>query len=195
MKVREVVYLGSYGCDQPLPDPVGPEFAFVGRSNVGKSSLINTLVGRRDIARTSNTPGKTRTANFYVVNGAFCFVDLPGYGYARVSKKERERWQRLIKVCVENRDVLGGVVHLLDVRHTPSTEDRATAAALRKVDVPVCVVFTKTDKVKTGQIDRRIAAHLGVLDLDSATAVVPFSAQSGTGKRPLWAWLRERLSL
>jgi GTP-binding protein len=195
MKIKQVEYIGSYGYEQPFPRPLGPEFVFVGRSNVGKSSVINTLVGRKNIARTSNTPGKTRTANFYGINDAFCFVDVPGYGYAKVSKVERARWRKLTDAYLESREVLRGVVLLLDVRHSPSVEDREVSSVLSQSDKPLCLVFTKVDKINKSRVDRQIAKHLQSLSVAGDTAVVPFSAEEGSGKGPLWGWIGELLSL
>ncbi|MEJ2720109.1 MAG: ribosome biogenesis GTP-binding protein YihA/YsxC [bacterium] len=191
MKVRTVTYIGSFADGHPFPAPRGPEIVFLGRSNVGKSSLINTLVGRRGIARTSNTPGKTRTANYYLINEKIYFVDMPGYGYAQVSKQERARWQNLIAVYLAEREVLRGIVQLLDIRHAPSREDRETAATLRQTGRPVCLAFNKIDKVKKSSVDQRIAAHVLLLDVDPASAVIPFSSDTGEGKRELWAWISD----
>jgi len=195
LKITDVSYTGSYHATQAFPAERGPEFVFMGRSNVGKSSLINRLVGRRNIARTSNAPGKTRTANFYAVNNEFFFVDVPGYGFAHVSKTERGRWGSVIKDYLANRQSLRGVVHLLDIRHTPSTEDRETALTLRELQKPVCMVFNKVDKIKRGEVDTRIADHLRVLSVDERTAVVAFSADKGLGKSSLWAWIQDLLLL
>jgi GTP-binding protein len=195
MKIRDVAYKGSFGSAAPFPQANGPEFVFVGRSNVGKSSLINVLVSRKNIARTSNTPGKTRTANFYSVNDGFLFVDMPGYGYAKVSKEERTRWQQLISKYLEERESLCGVVHLLDIRHKPSGADQETSKMLHASGRRVCVVFNKVDKVKPHEVDRKIASHLAVLAADRETAVVAFSAQTGAGRQALWAWIRDCLSL
>ncbi len=195
MKIKDVTYVGSYASSQALPKALGPEVVFVGRSNVGKSTLINVLVGRRNIARTSNKPGKTRTANFYSVNEAFWFVDVPGYGYAKVSKSERARWRSLILSYLTKRDSLVGVVHLLDIRHKPSTEDQNLSQILRGVGKPVCFVFNKIDKVKRREIDLRIATHLDVLTAEAKDAVAAFSAETGSGKRAVWAWIEDVLSL
>lgn len=195
MKIKDVSYKGSFGHEQPFPEESGPEFVFVGRSNVGKSSLINALVNRKNIARTSNTPGKTRTANFYSINGRFLFVDMPGYGYAQVSKQERTRWQQLIANYLERRESLVGVVHLLDIRHKPSVADQETSKMLHASGRRVCVVFNKLDKVKAREIERNIASHLAVLAADKDTAVVPFSAQNGEGRQTLWSWISDCLSL
>ena len=195
MKIKAVTYVGSFARSDEIPDGLGPEFVFVGRSNVGKSSLINVLVGRKNLARTSNTPGKTRTANLYAINEAFCFMDVPGYGYAKVSRGERERWQKLVLSYLADRRPLCGVVHLLDIRHKPSRRDGEVSALLDKLDKPVCIVFNKIDKVKKREVDTRIARHLEGLDAGASTAVVPFSADTGTGKRALWAWITDCLSL
>ena len=195
MKINKAEYIGSFGADDSLPSDGRPEFVFVGRSNVGKSSLINSLVARRSLARTSNTPGKTRTANYYLINDAFYFVDMPGYGYAKVSKKERADWTRMIEVYLTRRKTLLGVVQLMDVRHKPSRSDTDTSARLKLAQAPFCVVFNKVDKVKRARIAAEIAAHLDALSLEPATAVVPFSARSPAGNRELWSWIDERLSL
>ena len=195
MKIKDLKYIGSYASSQTLPKALGPEVVFVGRSNVGKSTLINALVGRRNIARTSNKPGKTRTANFYSVNETFCFVDVPGYGYAKVSKSERARWRRLIAGYLTSREPLVGVVQLLDIRHDPSTEDQNISEILHDVGKPVCFVFNKTDKVKTREIDSRIVSHLGALTTDERDGVIAFSAETGAGKKAVWAWIEAVLSL
>ena len=193
MKIKNVAYLGSFAHAESFPRARGPEVVFLGRSNVGKSSVINTLVGRRNIARTSNTPGKTRTANYYLVNDEFCFVDMPGYGYAHVSKGERARWRKLIARYLTERSSLCGIVHLHDVRHTPSDSDRESALAIRASGKRLCIVFNKVDKVSRGGLDRKIAGHLGHVPADATTAVVPFSGETGEGKFELWAWIRESL--
>jgi len=195
VRIKDVKYIGSYASSQTLPKALGPEIVFVGRSNVGKSTLINVLVGRRNVARTSGTPGKTRTANLYSVNEAFCFVDVPGYGYAKASKSERARWRRLIAGYLTNRDSLVGVVQLLDIRHKPSAEDQSISQMIRGVGRPVCFVFNKTDKVKKREIDSRIRSHLGALTTDASDAVIAFSAETGSGKRTIWAWIEDVLSL
>ncbi len=192
MKIKTVTYLGSFGDAGPFPDPKGPEIAFLGRSNVGKSSLINTLVGRRsNVARTSNTPGKTRTANYYLVNDEFCFVDMPGYGYAQVSKTERAKWVRLIDSYVAERTVLKGVVLLLDVRHSPSRGDKETAESLRDLGRRCCLAFNKIDKIKKGIVDKKITDHLKGFPVAPDTGVVAFSSETGQGRRELWAWISE----
>lgn len=195
MKIKDVAYVGSYGYAQSFPKAVLPEFVFVGRSNVGKSSLINSLLNRKNIARTSNTPGKTRTANFYTVNEHFSFVDVPGYGYAQVSQQERGKWQKLIGDYLKNRSTLRGVVHIIDIRHKPSKEDITTSRTLAESGRPVCLAFNKLDKIKSRETNRSIGAALEVLQTMPDTGVVPFSALTGAGRQELWAWIRDRLSL
>lgn len=195
VKIKDVAYLGSFGPSEPLPRERGPEIVFLGRSNVGKSSLINALVGKRNLARTSNTPGKTRTANYYRVNDEFCFVDMPGYGYAKVSKAERAQWRKLIALYIAERKTLAGVVHLLDVRHTPSDSDREWTSAVRTAGRRLCLAFNKVDKIRRGDVDRTIAGHLQRVTVHADTAVVPFSIKTGVGRRQLWAWIQDSLSL
>ena len=195
MKIKRLSFVGAFGYRQALPRPLGPEFVFIGRSNVGKSTFINALVGRKDLAHTSNAPGRTRSANFYSVNDEFCFVDVPGYGYAKVSRLERRNWQKLIGDYLKTREALTGVVHLLDVRHTPTAADRETAELVGGLGKGVCVVFTKIDKIKPGAVEHQIADHLATLTLDKTAAVIPFSSVSGEGRRAAWAWIEDVLSL
>ena len=194
MKIKTAEYVGSFVDPKSFPRDLGPEFVFLGRSNVGKSSLINTLIGRKDLARTSNAPGKTRTVNFYHINEKFCFVDVPGYGYAQVSKVERQEFRGMISGYLDKRKSLKGVVQLLDIRHPPSAEDRETSAALGESAKPVCLVFNKADKIKRHQVDRQIAAHLGDLPTDTGWGVVAFSAETHSGKGMLWSWIEAQMS-
>jgi GTP-binding protein len=191
VKVKTVSYVGSFDDARSFPRRHVPEIAFVGRSNVGKSSLINSLVGRRNLARTSNTPGKTRTANWYVVNDAFCFVDMPGYGYAKVSQEERLKWRKLITRYIADREALRGVVHLLDIRHSPNDADREIVFSIQRAEKRLCLAFNKVDKARKGSLRATIANHLRVLDIASSVAVVAFSAETGEGRRELWTWLLE----
>ncbi len=193
MKINSVEYVGSFGYPQPLPADQRPEVAFFGRSNVGKSTLINKLLGRRHVARTSKTPGKTRSANFFKINDRFFFVDMPGYGYAKVPKTEKERLNKIIKMYLEERPSAKGVIHLLDIRHEPSAEDRSIVALLKQCDRKICLVFNKADKVKRSKVEPQIRQGLSSLDLREDTAIIPFSSMSGIGKQALWAWIDETL--
>jgi GTP-binding protein len=166
------------------PDTTLPEVAFAGRSNVGKSSLLNKLIRRRKFARVSNTPGRTREVNFFKVNDAFLFVDLPGYGYAKVSKERRAEWKPLIESYLKSSLQLRGIVHLLDVRHDPTNDDRQMLDFLGDLGVPTIVVLTKIDKLTPTQRARRIPELCTGLGLD-ADQIVPFSAVTGEGRDEL----------
>ena len=166
------------------PEPSLPEVAFAGRSNVGKSSLLNRLIHRKKFARVSNTPGRTREINFFKVNDAFIFVDLPGYGYARISKEKRAEWKPLIEGYLRHSPQLRGIVHLLDIRHDPTNDDRQMLDFLGELGVPTIVVLTKTDKLNATERTRRIGEIVGTLDLDE-DQVIPFSAVTGEGRDDL----------
>lgn len=161
-----------------------PEIAFAGRSNVGKSSLLNRLVHRKKFARVSNTPGRTREVNFFKVNGSFLLVDLPGYGYARVSKERRAEWRPMIESYLRSTDQLRGVVQLLDSRHDPSPDDMQMLEYLGELGVPTIIVLTKIDKLspKERQQQRdRIATAVGAED----DQIIAFSATTGEGRNEL----------
>src|SRR4051812_13249497 len=161
-----------------------PEVAFAGRSNVGKSSLLNRLVHRKKFARVSNTPGRTREINFFNVNNQFILVDLPGYGYARISKEKRAEWRPLIEGYLSNSPNLRGIVQLLDVRHDPTKDDRAMLDFLGELGVPTIVVVTKIDKLSARQRPVRVEAIVRDLALDP-DQVIPFSAETGEGRDEL----------
>jgi GTP-binding protein len=166
------------------PESSLPEIAFAGRSNVGKSSLLNRLIHRKKMARVSNTPGRTREVNFFRVNNAFILVDLPGYGYARVSKEKRAEWRPLIEGFMRSSDQLRGIVLLLDVRHDPTNDDRQMLDFLSEIGVPTIVVLTKIDKLTAKQRGERIFTIARDLALD-AEQVIPFSAVTGEGRNDL----------
>ncbi len=195
MKIETVEFVGSFGFSEGFPRDPRPEIAFFGRSNVGKSTLINALLGRRRIARTSKTPGKTRGANYFRINQRFLFVDMPGYGYAKVSKREKEQLKAILRSYLEDRPTARGVVQLMDIRREPAAEDREMVEALKRSGRRMCLVFTKTDKLKGSAIVQRIAESLGILDVAREMAVIPFSGVTGVGKRELWGWIDETLSI
>jgi GTP-binding protein len=195
MQVRSVQFFGSFGYPAGLPDAVRPEVALFGRSNVGKSSLINTLLGRRSEARVSKTPGKTRAANFFNINDAFFMVDMPGYGYAKAPKTERARFMKLFEQYIEADDRQSAMVQLIDARHEPTDLDLESIARLRKSRRPLCLVFTKADKVSRNKLDQSIAHALRGMEVRQNTGVVPFSSVTGQGKRELWAWIESALAL
>jgi GTP-binding protein len=166
------------------PESKWPEVAFAGRSNVGKSSLLNKLVRRKRIARVSNTPGRTREVNFFLVNNHFVLVDLPGYGYARISKERRAEWKPLIESYLRSSTELRGIVQLLDVRHDPTADDRQMLAFLASVGVPTLFALTKIDKLTPAQRTARIAAVVEQLET-TEDQVIPFSAVTGEGRDEL----------
>ena len=185
MRIHTAEFLLSAGRADQFPPGGRPEVAFAGRSNVGKSSLINRLLGRRALARTSSTPGRTRTINFYAVNDAFLFVDLPGYGYAKVSRAVQEGWWAVVEAYVADRVPLRGVVHLTDARHPPTEQDRELQEFLAAVRVPCVHVLTKGDKVPRGQRAAALRAARGTLGPASPEAIV-FSAETGEGVVDVW---------
>jgi GTP-binding protein len=191
-KVTACEYLASFGSLTTLPTNGFPEIAFAGRSNVGKSSLINTLLGRRRLAKTSSTPGKTRTLNYYLVNGSFYFVDLPGYGYAKVSKQQRHRWQTLVEPYLRERPVLCGVVQLMDIRHQPTEGDRNLLDWLDFYQIPALVVLTKADKLSPSRAKSALLKARQMLNLDEERSII-FSAKTAQGKDLIWPWVADRI--
>ena len=171
-----------------------PEIALSGRSNVGKSSLINAFLQRKNLARTSSTPGKTRTINFYEINETWFFVDLPGYGYAKTSKEERASWGRFIETYLTGRRELAGIIQLIDLRHPPMESDKTMAEWLLHYQFPLLVAGTKADKLSRGQWSRQISQIRKDLALPAQTPVIAFSAVTGLGKEELGLWLEERLA-
>jgi len=195
MNIRSIEFMGSFGHPGPLPDDPRPEVAFFGRSNVGKSSLINTLLARRGIARISKTPGKTQTANFFEINKQFLLVDMPGYGYAKVSKADRGRFTRIFEQYLGADDRRSAIVQLIDARHEPTVLDIESVERMMRTGRPVCIVFTKSDKVNKSSQKERITKALRQFNARPETGVVSFSSITGAGKTELWAWIEARLSL
>jgi GTP-binding protein len=183
--IRSLDFLGGMAsADGWRPEPSLPEVAFAGRSNVGKSSLLNRLVRRKKFARVSNTPGRTREINFFRVNAAFILVDLPGYGYARISKEQRAGWRPLIEGYMRRIPQLRGIVQLLDARHDPTPDDRQMLDFLAELGVPSIIVFTKIDKLTPAQATTRIAELSAALGLEQEQ-IIPFSAVNGRGRDEL----------
>jgi GTP-binding protein len=173
--LTNVTFIGSFPAADFHVRPILPEVAFLGRSNVGKSSLINALVGRKALAHTSKTPGKTRTCNVYNVEERFYLVDLPGYGYARAAKAERRSFQALLRGYLSTRETLAGVVWLLDARRDPSAEDRTMAGELAGRGVPTLAAITKADKVARGRRRDRVSAILDAVELEEEQCIVTSS--------------------
>lgn len=183
--IRQLDFLGGMASAGGWrPETSLPEVAFAGRSNVGKSSLLNLLLRRRKFARVSNTPGRTREINFFEVNQAFILVDLPGYGYARVSKERREEWRPLIEGYLRHATQLRGVVLLLDIRRDPTTEDRQMLDYLAEIGIPTLIAVTKTDKLTAHATATRVVQLAAALELDPEQ-MVTVSAHTGRGRDEL----------
>ena len=183
--IRDLTFLGGMAAPGGWrPPPVLPEVAFAGRSNVGKSSLLNRLVRRKAFARVSRTPGRTREINFFQVNDQLVFADLPGYGYARVAHEQRETWRPLIEGYLTQSERLQGVVQLLDVRREPSSEDRIMLDFLSDLGVPTVIVVTKIDKLASRAVKKQMTDLARMLQIDDEQ-MIPFSAVTGAGRDEL----------
>jgi GTP-binding protein len=183
--IRNVEFIGGMAEKSGWrPDSSLPEVAFAGRSNVGKSSLLNTLVRRKSFARVSRTPGRTREINFFRINNGFVLVDLPGYGYARISKEKKAEWRPMIDSYLRRTTQLRGIVLLLDIRREPSEDDRAMLDFLAELEVPTIVALTKTDKLSKTAAAAQAAEISRTLALDP-DQVIPFSSHSGEGRTEL----------
>ena len=167
------------------PEPSVPEIAFAGRSNVGKSSLLNLLTRRKNLARVSGSPGKTRTINFYRINDEFRIVDLPGYGYARVSKSESEKWGAMMESYLENREGLLKVIQLVDIRHKPSAQDVQMYDYLKYFNLDGILVATKADKVSSNQRSKNILEIRKTLGMSKSDKIIPVSALKKSGHEVL----------
>lgn len=180
MNYNNAIFEKSFGISAQLPPSVTPEITFSGRSNVGKSSLLNKLFNRKSLARVSSVPGKTVTINFYGVDNAK-FVDLPGYGYAKLSKQEKERFGELMEGYFHSERNIKLVVQLVDLRHKPSADDYAMLDFLKQMDIPVIVVCTKADKLKVKELERRKSEITEELDMIEPDKIIPFSSKTGLG--------------
>lgn len=163
-----------------------PEIAFAGKSNVGKSSLINTLMNRKSYARISGKPGKTQTINFYNINRALYLVDLPGYGYAKVSEQEKQKWGQMVERYLHGSKQLRAVFLLIDIRHEPSANDKMMYDWIVDQGYPPIIIATKLDKIKRSQQDKQVKAIRQGLSLPSGTAVIPFSSVTKQGRDEIW---------
>ena len=185
MKIKSAEFITSAVKPTQYPPPVLPEIAFSGRSNVGKSSLINTLLNRKRLVKTSSTPGRTQLINFFLINSAFCFVDLPGYGYARVPASVQKKWGPMVETYFLIRETLKGVVLIMDVRRTPGMEELEFIAWLSRFDIPPILILTKADKLsKAKQIKQKIIVA-ETLNVDKDNLIL-FSAKTGYGKNDIW---------
>ncbi len=186
MIIREAALDIVCGPTSALPRSGMPEIAFAGKSNVGKSSLINKLLNRKSLARTSAQPGKTQTINFYGINKEFYIVDLPGYGYARASKEERRRWAGMIEKYLHTSQQLRAVFVLVDIRHEPGENDLTMVRWVRESGYQPVIIATKLDKIKRSQVQKQISIIRRGLEADGDTVIIPFSAQTGQGRDEIW---------
>jgi len=181
------------GITSVIPDNDKPEIAFAGKSNVGKSSLINSLINRKSLARTSSQPGKTQTINFYNVNEALYFVDLPGYGYAKVSVAIKEKWGKMIEKYLEKSKQLKLIFLLVDIRHEPSANDKMMYDWIVYQGYHPVIIATKLDKIKRSQKDRHIKIIKETLSVEPETIIVPFSSQTKQGIEEVWEIIEQML--
>ncbi len=182
MKITSAEFVKSAVLRSKYPKERLPEIMLVGRSNVGKSSLINTLINRRGLAKTSSTPGKTQTLNFYRINGAFTFVDLPGFGYAKVPLEVKRHWKRMVNEYVECRKNIKGAILLLDVRRDPGDVERDLIGWLDTSGIPVVLVLTKTDKLSSNKLFARVSVIKKALEVED---ILPFSSVTKAGRLEL----------
>lgn len=186
MKILTADFLASAVKPEQYPRLLLSEVAFAGRSNVGKSSLINTLVHRKHLVKTSATPGKTQAINFFVVNQRFLLVDLPGYGYAKVPPEVQARWRPMIETYLRQRPTLRAIVHLVDMRHAPTAQDQQLRTWLLHRRHTIITVATKSDQVAPNQRAAHLRTIRSTLDLPATEALVPFSAHNHEGRLLLW---------
>lgn len=186
MIIKKSELLITAGKKEQYPETVVPEIAFAGKSNVGKSSMINALLNRRNLARTSGQPGKTQTINFYNINDTFNFVDLPGYGYAKVSKQEKEKWGAMVETYLKSRNQLREVVLLIDIRHEPGINDKQMYEWIKSFNFTGYVIATKSDKLSRSQQMKCIAIIKKSLEIKDNSLILPFSSHSKYGVEEVW---------
>ncbi|MDU4697042.1 MAG: ribosome biogenesis GTP-binding protein YihA/YsxC [Paenibacillus sp.] len=195
MKVTKAEFIISAVGPNQYPEDALPEIALAGRSNVGKSSLINRMINRKNLARTSSTPGKTQHLNYYRINDRVYFVDVPGYGYAKVSKTQREVWGKMIEKYLQERETLKLVLQIIDLRHPPTKDDELMYDWLKAYDLPVCVVATKADKIPKSRWQKHLKIIKEGLVLRAGDPLILFSAEEGIGKDELWAQIAQYAEL
>ena len=195
MIIRSLELETVCGITSKLPENVLPEIAFAGKSNVGKSSLINGLMNRKSFARISATPGKTQTINFYNINQELYLVDLPGYGYAKVSEQEKQKWGKMIERYLHSSKQLRAVFLLIDIRHDPSANDRQMYDWILSQGYHPIIIATKLDKLKRSQVAKHVKAIRQGLKLDAESVLIPFSAVTKQGRDEIWELAEERCGL
>lgn len=193
MIIRKVELETVCGITSKLPENTLPEFAFSGKSNVGKSSLINALMNRKSLARTSGQPGKTQTINFYNTNDELYLVDLPGYGYAKVAVAVKAKWGKMIERYLQNSQVLQGVFLLIDIRHEPSENDKIMYDWIVANGYRPMIIATKLDKLKRSQVARHVKQVREGLGMEQSDILIPFSAETKQGREEIWALMEGML--
>lgn len=191
MKVNNAELVISAVRKEQYPDERIPEFALAGRSNVGKSSFINKMINRKALARTSSKPGKTQTLNFYKIEDSLFFVDVPGYGFAKVSKTEREAWGKMIETYITTREQLCAVIQIVDLRHPPTKDDILMYDFLKHYQIPCIVIATKADKIPKGKWQKHLKVTKETLQFDPNDDIVVFSSETGEGKDKVWGILKK----
>lgn len=186
MIIKNVSLETVCGYTSKLPENTKPEIAFAGKSNVGKSSLINALMNRKALARTSGQPGKTQTINFYNINDELYLTDLPGYGFAKVSQKEKEKWGQMIENYLHTSEQLRAVFLLVDIRHDPSANDKMMYEWMVYQGFHPIIIATKLDKIKRSQLQKQIKAIKNGLNVEPETILIPFSAETKQGRDEIW---------
>ncbi len=191
MVIKNVSLETVCGVTSKFPDNRLAEVAFAGKSNVGKSSLINALMNRKSLARTSSQPGKTQTINFYNINDAMYLVDLPGYGYAKASESEKKKWGKMVESYLQSSRQLRAVFLLIDIRHDPSANDKMMYDWIVHQSYDPIIVATKLDKIKRSQIEKNVKAIRIGLNVKPGTKILPFSAETKQGREEIWRLMDE----
>jgi GTP-binding protein len=194
MKITQAQFIISAVKPHQYPEDALPEIALAGRSNVGKSSLINKLILRKNLARTSSQPGKTQQLNYYRVNDLIYLVDFPGYGYAKVSKTQRVQFGEMIERYIRDREPLKLQLLVIDIRHEPSQQDQQMYKWLKHYEIPTCIVATKADKIPKSKWDKHIKMIKKTLEADPRDSVVLFSSELGLGREQLWDIINEAIA-
>lgn len=195
MLIKDCRFIISAVKSSQYPEGDLPEIAFVGRSNVGKSSLINSLLNRKKLVKVSSNPGKTRTINFFMVNGEIMFVDLPGYGYAAVSREEKMKWAPMIEDYLTKRNNLKSVVLLVDIRHKPTEDDKIMYDFIKHYKDKVIVVATKLDKISKNSLNKNLLLIEKTLKIDNNDVLIPYSSENHKGREALWEEIIKNCSL
>ena len=191
MIIKNAEFVTSYGLQAQLPKGTKKEIVMSGRSNVGKSSFINKMLNRKSLARTSSKPGKTATINFYNIDNTLNFVDLPGYGYAKVSKEEKKKWGTMIETYLDTRDTLACTVLLVDARHKPTNDDIIMLNYIRERHGFAFVIATKCDKIPKTKLSEHLDDIYYTLELEDDDIMMPFSAETGMGSEDIWEAIKE----